>query len=93
MTDNTVNDNTVDLNQFMIALVEAPYRWIKQAADGLTEEQLYFQPTPDTNSTAWLIWHLSRWRDRISAITAGEGIGPGPIRNSPDISSGRRQKR
>ncbi len=68
----TMTDNNVDLNQFMIALFEAPYRWIKQAADGLTEEQLYFRPTPDTNSIAWLIWHLSRWRDRISAITAGE---------------------
>ena len=25
-----------------------------------------------TNSIAWLIWHLSRWRDKISAAIAGE---------------------
>ena len=62
----------VDLNQFIVALCEAPYRWIKRATEDLTEEQLYHQPTPDTNSIAWLIWHLSRWRDKISAATAGE---------------------
>ena len=65
-------ENSVDLNQFIIALCQAPYRWIKQATDGLTEEQIYSQPTPDTNSIGWLIWHLSRSRDRISAEVAGE---------------------
>ena len=67
-----MNDNKVDLNQFIIGLCESPYRWIKQTTDELTEEQLYYQPTPDTNSIGWLIWHLSRWRDRISANIAGE---------------------
>ena len=33
---------------------------------------LLYQPTHDSNSIAWLIWHLSRWRDRISALIAGE---------------------
>jgi hypothetical protein len=62
----------VTLNQFIIALCESPNRWIHQATDGLTDEQLYHQPTSDTNSIAWLIWHLSRWRDKISASVAGE---------------------
>ena len=62
----------VTLNQFIIALCESPNRWIHQATDGLTDEQLYHQPTSDTNSIAWLIWHLSRWRDKISAAVAGE---------------------
>lgn len=65
-------DDSLDLNGFIIALCEAPYRWIKDGLEGLTEEQLFHQPTPDTNSIAWLIWHLSRWRDRISAAIAGE---------------------
>jgi hypothetical protein len=65
-------DENVTLNQFTIALCEAPYRWIKQAAEDLTDQQLYYQPTPETNSIAWLIWHLSRWRDRISAAIAAE---------------------
>ena len=62
----------VSLNQFIIALCESPNRWINQATDGLTDEQLYYRPSSDTNSIAWLIWHLSRWRDKISAAIAGE---------------------
>lgn len=65
-------DDGLDLNGFIIALCEAPYRWIKDGVEGLTEEQLFHQPTTDTNSIAWLIWHLSRWRDKISAAIVGE---------------------
>ena len=67
-----MTDNQIDLNGFIIALCEAPKRWINQATDGLTEDQLHYRPTPDSNSIAWLIWHLSRWRDRISATVSGE---------------------
>jgi uncharacterized damage-inducible protein DinB len=62
----------VTLNQFIIALLEGAYRSIKQATDDLTDEQLYYQPTVETNSIAWLVWHLSRWRDAISASISGE---------------------
>ena len=61
-----------DLNQFIITLLEAAYRSIKQSTDGLTDEQLYYQPTPESNSIAWLVWHLSRWRDYISATISDE---------------------
>ncbi len=67
-----MDESNVDLNRFIIALCEAPYRWIKQTTEDLNEEQLYYQPTSDTNSIGWLIWHLSRWRDKISASVAGE---------------------
>ena len=60
----------ITLNEFIIELCEAPYRWIKPATEELTDEQLYHQPTPETNSIAWLVWHLSRWRDKISAAIA-----------------------
>ena len=67
-----MTEDKLDINGFLVALCEAPYRWIKQATDELTEEQLYFRPTEEANSCAWLIWHLSRWRDRISAAMSGE---------------------
>src|SRR5262249_7036029 len=60
----------VDLNQFIIALLEAAYRSIKQATDDLTDEQLFYQPPPESTSIAWLIWHLSRWRDTVSATAS-----------------------
>jgi hypothetical protein len=68
--DNMSSD--MDLNSFIIALLEAAYRSIKQSTDGLTDEQLYYQPTAESNSIAWLVWHLSRWRDYISASISGE---------------------
>lgn len=63
---------SVDLNGFIIALCEAPYRWIQQALDEVDDDKLYFRPEPDSNHIAWLVWHLSRWRDRISAAVLGE---------------------
>jgi hypothetical protein len=68
--DNVASD--MALNQFIIALLESAYRSIKQATDDLTDEQLYYQPTAESNSMAWLVWHLSRWRDFISATISGE---------------------
>lgn len=67
-----MTNEAVDLNQFITALLEAAYRSLKQATEGLTDEQLYYQPTVETNSIAWLVWHLSRWRDTISATISGE---------------------
>jgi hypothetical protein len=62
----------VDLNRFIVSQLEAQYRTIKQATDDLTDEQLYYQPTAETNSIGWLMWHLSRWRDSLSAAITGE---------------------
>jgi hypothetical protein len=67
-----VSRETVDLNHFIITLLEAAYGSITQATEGVTDDQLYYQPTPETNSMAWLVWHLSRWRDAISASISGE---------------------
>lgn len=62
----------VDLNQFIVDRLDSAYRWIERLSDGITDEQFYYQPTADSNSIAWLVWHLSRWRDRISASVTGE---------------------
>jgi hypothetical protein len=65
------NDH-VDLNRFIVTLLEASYRSVKLATEDLTDEQLHYQPTAETNSIAWLVWHLSRWRDHVSASISGE---------------------
>ena len=67
-----MSSEAVDLNQFIITLLEGAYRALTQATAGLSDEQLYYQPTPETNSIAWLLWHLSRWRDASSAGISGE---------------------
>jgi hypothetical protein len=67
-----MTSDAVNLNQFIIALLEASYRSLKEATEGLTDEQLYYQPTAETNAIAWLVWHLSRWRDASGATICGE---------------------
>jgi hypothetical protein len=62
----------VDLNLFIVDRLDAAYRWIERLSEDVTDEQFFHQPTSDTNSIAWLVWHLSRWRDRVSASVAGE---------------------
>jgi hypothetical protein len=62
----------IDLRGFILAQVESATRSIRSGMDGLTGEQLYYMPTVDTNSMAWLAWHLSRYRDEITATICDE---------------------
>ena len=45
---------------------------LKRAVDGLTDEQVYHQPTEDTNNIAWLAWHMNRWKDWQGSLVSGE---------------------
>ena len=36
---------------------------VHPAANGLTVEELAFRPDPESNSIAWLVWHLTRIQD------------------------------
>jgi len=36
---------------------------LERVLDGLTVEDLNWQPKPDSNSIGWLTWHLTRWQD------------------------------
>ena len=65
-------ENPVDLNGFVLAMTESAYAQVKAACDGLTDEQFFCQPTPETNPIAWLIWHMSRARDVITSNISGE---------------------
>lgn len=45
---------------------------INQAAEGLTDEDLFHQPTPESNSIGWLAWHLSRRKDYYTGKLTAE---------------------
>ena len=62
----------VDLNRFIVDRLDAANRWVESLSEGISDEQFYYQPTNDSNSIAWLVWHLSRWRDQVSASVTGE---------------------
>ena len=57
----------VKLNRFIVQLLDAQYRSLKQVTEALTAEHLSYQLTPDTNSIGELLWHLSRWRHLVMA--------------------------
>jgi DinB superfamily len=46
---------------------------VYRAVDGLTPEQLVFRLDPETNSIAWLVWHLTRIQDTTSETLADRG--------------------
>jgi uncharacterized damage-inducible protein DinB len=47
------------------------------AAIGLTLEQLHYQPTPEANSIAWLVWHLTRVQDdHVAGVAGTEQVWP-----------------
>jgi uncharacterized damage-inducible protein DinB len=62
----------VGANQVIVGLLERATNQIKLATDGATDEQLYYRPTTNANSIAWLVWHLSRLQDLISSSLSGE---------------------
>jgi hypothetical protein len=44
---------------------------VSRAVDGLTADQLAARPDPESNSIAWLVWHLTRIQDDHIAEVAG----------------------
>jgi len=68
----TADSSPIDLGTFATTFFERAHLTVLQAVDGLTDAQLYQQPSPDTNSIAWLAWHLSRWKDQFAASVTGE---------------------
>ncbi len=41
---------------------------LETALDGLTENEINQQPTPECNSIGWMAWHLTRVQDRFIAM-------------------------
>ena len=45
---------------------------MEQIIDGLTKEDMDWQPRPDCNSIGWTLWHLTRQQDAQIAAIMGE---------------------
>ncbi len=65
-------DDELTLSGFVVALMERSHARMNQALDGLSDEQLYYQPAEATNPIGWLVWHLSRWKDIQTGRVADE---------------------
>ena len=51
---------------------EGVLRTLERTLDGLAEDDLNWQPSPDCNSIGWLAWHLTRVQDGLIASLMGE---------------------
>ncbi|HWE68883.1 MAG TPA: DinB family protein [Acidimicrobiales bacterium] len=48
---------------------------VHPAVNGLSLEDLAFRPDPESNSIAWLVWHLTRVQDdRVAGLTDREQV-------------------
>ena len=43
---------------------------LKQTLDGLTAEELLWQPSAESNHILWTVWHMARVSDRWANSTA-----------------------
>ena len=68
----TTDQNPIDIATFAIAFFEGAHRKATQAMEGMTDDQLFPQPSPDPNLVGWLAWHMSRWKDQFAAGAVGE---------------------
>jgi uncharacterized damage-inducible protein DinB len=56
----------------VLAGYENVLQTLERALDGLAEDDLNWQPSPDCNSIGWLTWHLTRAQDGLVALLMGE---------------------
>ena len=57
----------VDVAALLTDLYDRVPQLAREAAAGLTGEQLAYRPTPEANTIGWLIWHLTRVQDHYIA--------------------------
>lgn len=62
----------LSFTRFSAELMQRSYVRILEAVEGLTDEQLWYQPAHGANSIGWLVWHLSRFKDLQTGRVAQE---------------------
>ena len=67
-----MDENAATVPNFVTILLDYANGSLKRAVDGLTDEQVYHQPTEETNNIAWLAWHMNRWKDWQGSLVSGE---------------------
>ncbi len=51
------------LNEFITDALEKENGFLIDALDGLTADEMSWQPAPDANSIGWILWHMVRVED------------------------------
>lgn len=65
----------MEANEVLSGAYAGILRVLNYTLDGLTREDLDWQPAPGNNSIGWLVWHLTRWQDvQISGFKEEEQL-------------------
>jgi hypothetical protein len=59
-------------NALVADIFEHVSQVLGRALEGLTQEDLNYQPAHDSNSMGWLVWHITRGQDLAFAGLLGE---------------------
>ena len=62
----------MNYEQFILDMYVRLFQELEQVLKGLTIDELNIQPTPQSNSIGWLVWHTIRSQDRMNADLFGE---------------------
>jgi hypothetical protein len=63
----------MEWHEMLINGYEGVLRTLNYTLNGLSEDDLNWQPKPDCNSIGWLAWHLTRWHDVMVSSLMKEG--------------------
>ncbi len=63
----------MELRQYVTEAMTRARNMTVNSTKGLTEEQAYWQPMPQANSIAFLLWHISRAEDTFFSRWIGKG--------------------
>jgi len=55
----------MDMKAFAVYALNDARAYLTQALDGLTDEELLWQPQPGANHIAFMLWHMFREEDRF----------------------------
>jgi len=53
----------MDAREIIVASLNQSYGYIERALEGLTQEDIAWQPTSECNSIAFIMWHLAQVED------------------------------
>ena len=55
----------MEFQQLLVGVFERVAQTLEKTLDGLTQDDLSYQPKTDCNSIDWLTWHLTRSQDKV----------------------------
>ncbi len=74
--EDEMNDGTSDVVRELLQDAFGRVREnVQQICGAVTREQAAYRPTPDANSIAWLLWHLTRIQDdHVCGLSGAEQV-------------------